>query len=124
MAFLETTSNPLILSLGDKETATQRLNLAQSVNPIGLIAGLLIAKYFVYDKLQSDDIADFSTLDEAKRTLIRLSDLAVIRDPYVILGLVILVIFIIFFIVKMPQSKAEGSMPSIASTFSELGKNK
>tara|TARA_R110001606_G_scaffold6617_3_gene29704 strand:- start:3461 stop:4801 length:1341 start_codon:yes stop_codon:yes gene_type:complete len=124
LAFLETASNPYILAMGAKETATQRLNLAQSVNPIGLIAGLLIAKYFVYDKLQSDDITDFSTLDEARRTLIRISDLAVIRDPYVILGLVILAVFIIFLVVKMPQAKAEGNMPSIGKTFSELGKNK
>lgn len=124
LAFLETAANPYILAMGDKKTATQRLNLAQSVNPIGLIAGLLIAKYFVYDKLQSDDIADFSTLDEAKRALIRLSDLAVIRDPYVILGLVILAVFALFLIVKMPQSKADGNMPNISKTFSELGKNK
>jgi FHS family L-fucose permease-like MFS transporter len=124
LAFLETAANPYILAMGAKETATQRLNLAQSVNPIGLIAGLLIAKYFVYDKLQSDDIADFSTLDEAKRTLIKISDLAVIRNPYVVLGLVILAVFILFLIVKMPQSKVEGNMPSLRKTFSELGKNK
>ncbi|GIR18144.1 MAG: hypothetical protein CM15mP32_3310 [Flavobacteriaceae bacterium] len=36
ISFLETTSNPLILSLGDKETSTRRLNLAQAFNPIGL----------------------------------------------------------------------------------------
>tara|TARA_R110001592_G_scaffold69514_1_gene213373 strand:- start:19374 stop:20720 length:1347 start_codon:yes stop_codon:yes gene_type:complete len=124
LAFLETAANPYILAMGAKKTATQRLNLAQSVNPVGLIAGLLIAKYFVYDKLQSDDIADFSTLDEAKRTMIRLADLAVIRDPYVILGLVILAVFVLFLVIKMPQSKAEGSMPSLGKTFSELGKNK
>ncbi|MDN3492734.1 L-fucose:H+ symporter permease [Winogradskyella bathintestinalis] len=124
LAFLETAANPYILAMGAKKTATQRLNLAQSVNPVGLIAGLLIAKYFVYDKLQSDDITDFSALDEAKRTLIRVSDLAVIRDPYVILGLVILAVFILFLVIKMPQSKAEGSMPSLGKTFSELGKNK
>ncbi|RIA09303.1 FHS family L-fucose permease-like MFS transporter [Flavobacteriaceae bacterium MAR_2010_72] len=124
LAFLETAANPYILAMGAKKTATQRLNLAQSVNPVGLIAGLLIAKYFVYDNLQSDDIADFSALDEAKRTLIRVSDLAVIRDPYVILGLVILVVFIIFLVSKMPQSKAEGGMPSLGKTFGELAKNK
>ena len=90
LAFLETAANPYILAMGAKKTATQRLNLAQSVNPIGLIAGLLVAKYFVYDKLQSDDITDFGALDEAKRALIRLADLAVIRDPYVVLGLIIL----------------------------------
>lgn len=124
LAFLETAANPYILAMGSKKTATQRLNLAQSVNPVGLIAGLLVAKYFVYDRLQSDDITDFGALDEAKRALIRVADLAVIRDPYVVLGLVILAVFVLFIISKMPQTKAEGAMPSLGDTFGELVKNK
>lgn len=124
LAFLETAANPYILAMGARETATQRLNLAQSANPVGLIAGLLVAKYFVYDKLQSDDIADFSALEESKRALIRVSDLAVIRDPYVILGLVILAVFVLFLVSKMPQSKEEGPMPSLGDTFKKLGKNR
>ena len=123
LAFLETAANPYVLAMGAKETATQRLNLAQSVNPIGLIAGLLVAKYFVYDNLQSDDIANFEALDTAKRAMIRVADLAVIRDPYVMLGLVILAVFVLFLVSKMPQSKAEGAMPSLGHTFGELSKN-
>ncbi len=124
LAFLETAANPYILAMGAKETATQRLNLAQAVNPIGLIAGLLAAKYFVYDKLQSDDITDFTALDEVKRAAIRVSDLAVIRDPYVILGLVILSVFVLFLVSKMPQSKEEGKVPGLLDTFKTLSKNK
>lgn len=123
LAFLETAANPYILAMGAKETATQRLNLAQSVNPLGLLAGLLVAKYFVYDNLQSDDIANFGALDEAKRAMIKVADLAVIRDPYVVLGLVILAVFVLFLISKMPQSKEEGVMPSLGSTFSKLAGN-
>ena len=123
LAFLETAANPYILAMGAKETATQRLNLAQSANPIGLIAGLLAAKYFVYDRLQSDDIADFTALDEAKRAMIRMADLAVIRDPYVVLGLVVIAVFIIFVVSKMPQSKEDGDMPSLLDTFKALGGN-
>ena len=85
LAFLETTANPYILAMGAPETATQRLNLAQAFNPLGLIAGLLVAQYFVLKKLQSDDIENYSALLEAKKTLIRTTDLLVIRDPYVIL---------------------------------------
>ncbi|MBU2998015.1 L-fucose:H+ symporter permease [Cellulophaga baltica] len=124
LAFLETAANPYILAMGAKETATRRLNLAQSVNPVGLIAGLLVAKFFVYDKLQSDDIADFSALSEVKRNMIKVADLAVIRDPYVVLGLVILAVFVLFLVNKMPQSKDEGGMPSLGETFKNLGKNK
>lgn len=124
LAFLETAANPYILAMGAKETATQRLNLAQAINPVGLIAGLLVAKYYVYDKLLSDDIADFGGLDEARKAMIRLADLSVIRDPYVILGLVISVIFVVFLLSKMPQAKEEGEMPSMSATFKTLAKNK
>lgn len=35
LAFLETTANPYILSMGSEETSTRRLNLAQAFNPLG-----------------------------------------------------------------------------------------
>jgi len=48
LAFLETAANPYILAMGAKETATQRLNLAQAFNPVGLIAGLLVAQHLLF----------------------------------------------------------------------------
>ena len=123
LAFLETAANPYALAMGAKETATQRLNLAQAFNPVGLIAGLFVAQQFVLKNLKSDDIVDFSALEEASKTLIRTTDLLVIRDPYVALGLVISVVFVIFLVSKMPQSKAEGEMPKIGETFAALAKN-
>ena len=124
LAFLETAANPYALALGPKETATQRLNLAQAFNPVGLILGLLVAQQFVLKKLKSDDIADFSSLDEASKILIKTSDLLVIRDPYVILGLVLIGVFILFAIIKMPQSKDVNTMPDISNTFSALAKDR
>lgn len=123
LAFLETTANPYILAMGDPRTATQRLNLAQAFNPVGLILGLLVAQQFVLKRLQSDDIADFSVLEEASKALIRTSDLLVIRNPYVVLGLVILFVFILILINKMPQTREDGAIPSIANTFKGLSQN-
>lgn len=124
LAFLETAANPYALAMGAKETATQRLNLAQAFNPVGLIAGLFVAQQFVLKNLQSDDIQDFSALDEASKILIKTSDLLVIRDPYVILGLVLIGVFVLFIVSKMPQSRDEGGMPKIGDTFAILAKNK
>jgi FHS family L-fucose permease-like MFS transporter len=124
LAFLETAANPYALAMGAKETATQRLNLAQAFNPVGLIAGLFVAQQFVLKNLKSDDIQDYSVLDEASKILIKTSDLLVIRDPYVILGLVLIGVFILFVVSKMPQSKEEGAIPNIGDTFAVLAKNK
>ena len=84
---------PNFFAMGDKSTATRRLNLAQVFNPIGLLIGLLIAQQFVLKNLKSDDISSFENLDIAQKILIKTSDLIVIRDPYVILGLIVLIFF-------------------------------
>ena len=124
LAFLETAANPYIFSMGERATATQRLNLAQAFNPIGLILGLLVVQQFVLKNLQSDDIINFNDLDEVSKSLIKTSDLMVISDPYVVLGLVLIGIFILFFVSKMSQSKENESMPSMGFTLAKLRTNK
>ena len=100
LAFLETTANPFILSLGSKDNATRRLNLSQSFNPMGSLMGMSVASFIVLPQLLSDkrDAAGsiiFPTLSEAEKASIRLHDLAVIRNPYVIIGLVVVAVLII-----------------------------
>jgi FHS family L-fucose permease-like MFS transporter len=123
LAFLETTANPYILAMGDPSNATQRLNLAQVFNPVGLIGGLLVAQHFVLKKLQSDDV-DYASLSETAKATIRSADLMVIRDPYVILGLVIIGIFILIFINRMPQSKDGDTTLSTSELISKLIKKR
>ena len=113
-----------IFCYGDRSTATQRLNLAQAFNPLGLILGLLVAQQFVLKKLQSDNIADFSKfLDTAQKVMIRTADLMVIRDPYVILGLVVMAVFVLIAVSKMPQAKDDGEMAPLGTTFKRLFEN-
>ncbi|MBE7639109.1 L-fucose:H+ symporter permease [Salegentibacter sp. BLCTC] len=102
LAFLETTANPYILAMGDERTSTRRLNLAQAFNPIGALAGLYVAQTFVLGALQSDDVNFLALSDEAK-SLIKTSDLLVIRDPYVGLGVFVLLMLVIIAFVKMPE---------------------
>ena len=112
LAFLETTANPFILSLGAKETSTRRLNMAQAFNPMGSLCGMSVASLIVLPHLWSDrrDAAGqiiFGTLSEAEKADIRVHDLAVIRDPYVAIGLVVLLIFVIIALTKMPKTQSE-----------------
>lgn len=99
LAFLETTANPYILSLGSKETSTRRLNLAQAFNPIGSLLGMFVASRIVLAKLESDTAQvreiGFSNLDDATKLSIREHDLDIIRNPYVALGCVVILVFII-----------------------------
>ncbi len=125
LAFLETTANPLILSMGAKETSTRRLNLAQAFNPMGSLTGMAVASLIVLPQLWSDrrDAAGellFSTLSEVEKADIRLHDLAVIRDPYVVIGLVVLVVFLVIACAKIPNNQDKGKMPSISLTLTRL----
>ena len=133
LAFLETTANPFILSLGDKESSTRRLNLAQAFNPIGSLSGMAVASFIVLPYLWSDkrDATGkiiFDTLSEAEKADIRLHDLAIIRDPYVALGLVVLCILVIIALTKMPKVSSEEinngeTEHSVRQTLSNLWKN-
>ena len=134
LAFLETTANPYILSLGSKETSTRRLNLAQTFNPMGSLCGMAVASFVVLPQLLSDkrDAAGaiiFPTLDTAQKAEIRLHDLAVIRNPYVIIGLVVLAVFAIIALVRMPKTKSEeekaaGNTHTTRQTLSNLWHNR
>lgn len=122
LAFLETTANPYILAMGDARTATQRLNLAQAFNPIGALLGLFVAQSFVLGALQSDDV-DYSTLSESAKGLIKTTDLLVIRDPYVVLGVVVLLIMTIIAFVKMPENQEKGNS-TVRNSIKRLFKKK
>ena len=123
LAFLETTANPYILAMGASETATQRLNLAQAFNPVGLLLGLMVAQQFVLKKLQSDDIENYSILEESQKAVVRAADLMAIRDPYVVLGLSVMLIFMLILFNKMPQAKEDQGLPTLNQTFKALSKN-
>lgn len=128
LAFLETTANPFILSLGSKETATRRLNFAQTFNPIGSLCGMAVASLIVLPNLWSD-VRDasgqmiFSSLPESERAAIRVHDLAVIRDPYVAIGLVVLVMFVLIAIAKMPRTDHSGQKVTGMETMRRLWRN-
>lgn len=141
LAFLETTSNPFILSMGPDETATRRLNLSQSFNPVGSLLGMLVAQLFVMGSLQSDNTFSsnvlnsageiihhkgdiiYDSLTGAEQAVIRTNDLNLISGPYIALGVFVLVILLIVALSKMPKRKEEISLP-IGATFRKLLKNK
>ena len=102
LSFLETTANPYILLMGDRETATRRLNLAQSFNPIGSLAGMFVAMTFIQARLSPLDTAQRAVLDDARFEALKQSDLGVLVQPYALLGGVLLVLLAVMLFVRMP----------------------
>lgn len=104
LALLETTANPLVLSLGAPETATQRLNLAQSFNPIGSLTGMAVAQIVVLDAIESAkyDEQSYAALDAGTQAAIKTSDLGIISLPYLAIGAVVVCIMALFLLTKIP----------------------
>ncbi len=211
LAFLETTANPLILSLGARETSTRRLNLAQAFNPMGSLMGMAVASFVVLPSLVSDFrdsnqncifgaatsgkavvvddasvassavaaeewdwvwnatanvhqasdtvsilLKDFIAfvdrsnelgvdlgslkhdirsglngeagsvplkLSEADKGNVRLHDLAIIRDPYVAIGLVVLVVLVVIALTRIPDSQGAAAKVSNRVTLKRLWNN-
>ena len=104
LSFLETSSNPYILSMGTEETSTRRLNLAQSFNPIGSLLGMWVAMNFIQAKLNPMDTAQRATLSESEFAAVRDADLSVLITPYLIIGAVIAAMLIIIRLTRMPRN--------------------
>jgi len=129
LAFLETTANPYILSMGAPETATRRLNLAQSFNPMGSLLGMIVASQVVLPALVSDERDSsgnlvFETLSAAEKATIRTQDLATIRDPYVILGFVVIAMLVVIAVAKMPKRESVDHEIHALDSFKRLINNK
>lgn len=104
LSFLETSSNPYILSMGTEETATRRLNLAQSFNPMGSLLGMFVAMNFIQAKLNPLDTAARAQLNDTQFAAVKESDLSVLIAPYLAIGIVIFAMFMLILIKKMPHN--------------------
>lgn len=126
LAFLETTSNPYVLSMGSPETATRRLNLAQTFNPLGSLSGMMMAQLLVIGALRSSQYtkAEYDVLTLAQQAEIKTADLALISWPYIALGLFVLLMFVLISVVKMPKKTDNHDALPLWQTFKMLFKNK
>ena len=107
LSFLETSCNPYILSMGPEESATRRLNFAQSFNPMGSLLGMFVAMNFIQNRLNPLSTEERAALTDAEFFEVRDYDLGVLITPYLIIGAVILAMFLVIWLVRMPKS-AEG----------------
>lgn len=147
LAFLETSANPYILSLGDPETATRRLNLAQAFNPIGSYTGTIVAAALILPQLQ---VASFKAAERAahpeyetmapskvdgeirasletfrdekpeEHLAMQENDLGVVRMPYVIVGMVVIGVLVAFLVSKIPDTGQSAEEFSLAETVPKL----
>lgn len=120
LSFLETSANPYILSMGSEETATQRLNLAQAFNPIGSLLGMYVAMNFIQAKLNPLSTSERALLGDAEFEAVKAADLDILTTPYLAIGIVIAIIFVLIFLVRMPKNGDKETSINLVPTFKRL----
>ena len=108
LSILETAANPYVVQLGPEETATQRLNLAQSFNPIGSILGVVISKFFILSELRQLSADERAALPQQELEAIQSSELAAVMGPYVAVSGVLILIWVLIALARMPRA-SEGA---------------
>jgi FHS family L-fucose permease-like MFS transporter len=106
LTFLETAANPYANVLGPKESSTQRLNFAQSFNGLAVVVAPLIGGKLILSE---------NTLTEAQKAALSpqaldaylTAEASTVKMPYLILGLIILTVAVIFAFTKLPEIKEE-----------------
>jgi MFS transporter, FHS family, L-fucose permease len=111
LSFLETSANPFVTVLGPADTAERRLNLAQSFNPLGSITGVFIGRLFIFSGTEytPDQLA---AMPSAARAAFYATESVAVQRPYLIVGIVVAVLALIFQAVRFPavdQGAAESS---------------
>lgn len=97
LAFLETAANPYVTVLGNPKTSEFRLNLSQSFNGVGSFLGPKIAAVLFFGSA----VSGINNLDSVKMV-------------YLVIGIVVLIVAILFWIIKLPEIKEDTMVSDIS----------
>ena len=122
LSFLETSCNPYIYCMGSEETATRRLNLAQAFNPIGNLVGMYVAMKFVQVRMSPMTSIARHELPVEQFEIVKNHDLGVLIQPYIYLGIIVVLLLVAIRLVKMPKNGDTAADKSIWAAMRELAR--
>lgn len=124
LSILETSTNSYVCAIGPEETATQRLNFAQSFNPFGAITGVVISQIFILSQLNTMSSFERATIPAEELRKIQGIELNAVTMTYVIIGAIMVILLLAILLTKMPKIKEDDKNIDFAGTFKRLIKNK
>lgn len=119
LGILETNANPYVMVLGSQESATRRLNFAQSFNPIGAVTGIVLCQVMIMRNLPQDANKQLSitTPEEASAAL------NTVIVPYLTVAAILAIVWILILVSKMPLAREHDNKVHFGSTVVRLLKN-
>lgn len=110
LSILETSTNSFVCAIGPEETATRRLNFAQSFNPFGAITGVVVSQVFILSQLNTMSASERASLSDADLSVIQAGELNAVTTAYVVLGIVMAVLLLAIALTRMPAIKEEAAL--------------
>lgn len=124
LSILETACNSYIFALGPESTGTRRLNFAQSFNPLGAIAGVVISQMYVLSNLSPLTAIERSHLSVGDLSALQSQELHAVSKVYITVGVIMSVIMLLIWFTKMPDIKELSKRVDIKNTFKRLLKQR
>ncbi|HEY8928256.1 MAG TPA: L-fucose:H+ symporter permease [Mucilaginibacter sp.] len=106
-AFLETAANPYITVLGDPATATRRINFSQSFNGLAAALGPLAGGVFILSGKNLSPQEEAAMSPDQLNTYLN-KEASAVQIPYLIIGLVVLVVAILIYKTNLPEIEEPG----------------
>jgi FHS family L-fucose permease-like MFS transporter len=119
--FLETSANPYIAILGDPKTASPRLNFAQAFNGVATVLGPLVGGYVIFSGVEYTS-AQQAAMGPAAVDQWRATEAAAVGPPYLVLGVLMVVIASAIALAKYPPLRPEVAPQGSGSVFAVLKK--
>ena len=111
MCFLETAANPYVTALGDPETATRRLNLAQSFNGLGaFVAAMFLSKLVLSGTTYTRDTIPVDYTGGWEGYINTETD--AMKLPYLILAIILILVAVVLALQKLPKVEEDESHTS------------
>ncbi|WP_367210389.1 L-fucose:H+ symporter permease [Sphingobacterium sp. R2] len=122
LALLETAANPYAAVLGKPEAATHRLNLAASFNGLAAVVAPVVGTTFILSGTSYSE-NELAAMTASSRLAYLLHEASAVKMPYLILGLILVVVALIFLFIKLPEiqdEEAEGDKEKKTGLFTVL----
>jgi FHS family L-fucose permease-like MFS transporter len=120
LSILETSCNPYVLAMGSEETAVRRLNLAQTLNPVGCLLGLFVAKVLILGNLNPAEAAERATWTKDMADKVMTHELYWLALPYAVMVAVTVAMTVALLMRRMPEGKDTEHAPHILLSVKRL----
>jgi len=123
LSILETACNPYICAMGPEQTATRRLNFAQSFNPLGSIGGIIIAQIFILSQLKTESAEQRAAMTVDELNALQRTELFAVTNTYGVIAIILIAIWLAILFTRMPALSETDKRIDLFNTWKRLGKN-